>query len=143
MKKNVRILLLEDDLHFNNLLLGELKKCVKADRFTKNFSFMFHSYANAGELIHRLKCSDLRDDYSVAFIDYYLGSGINGSHIIGMLKEQYAETAIVLISQSKNVKEKISPSRYDYFVTRDSSAAALCRLCLEQYLENKLFIPLL
>jgi hypothetical protein len=140
MKKIVRILLLEDNPYFNNLLLQELRNCVKGDRFKLNFSFMFHNFTDAGELIMRLKSQDFKDNYSIAFIDYYLGSGINGSHIIKILKEQSAETAIVLISQSKSVKEKVDPSSYDYFVPKDNSAAALCRLCLEQYLENKFFI---
>ncbi len=137
MKKTVRILLLEDNPYFNNLLLQELRNCVNGDRFRLDFRFMFHTFTDACELIIRLKSQDFKDNYSIAFIDYYLGNGINGSHIIKMLKEQTAETAIVLLSQSKQVKEKINPSSYDFFVPKDSSAAALCRLCLEQYLENK------
>jgi hypothetical protein len=142
MKKTVRILLLEDNEYYNGLLLQELKNCGKDDRFSQNFRFMFHSFIDAGELIMRLKSRDFNDNYSIAFIDYYLGRGINGSHIIKMLKEQSAKTTIVLISQSKSVINRIDPSSYDYFVTKDNSTAALCRLCLEQYLENKLFIPL-
>ncbi len=137
MKKTVRILLLEDNPYFNNLLLQELRNCVNGDRFRLNFRFMFHTFTDACDLIIRLKSQDFKDNYSIAYIDYYLGNGINGSHIIKMLKEQSAQTAIVLLSQSKKVKEKINPSSYDFFVPKDSSAAALCRLCLEQYLENK------
>ena len=136
-KKIVRILLLEDNPYFNDLLMKELRNCVDNNKFRLDFSFVFHTFTDAGELIMKLKSKDFKDYYSVAFIDYYLGNGINGSHIRKILREQSADTAIVLISQSKSVKEKVNPSGYDYFVPKDSSAAALCRLCLEQYLENK------
>jgi len=137
MKKTVRILLLEDNQYFNCLLLQELRNCVNGDRFRTEFRFIFHTFTDTCDFIARLKSPDFKDAYSIAFIDYFLGDGINGSHIIKMLRERSAGTSIVLLSQSKSVKEEVSPSSYDYFVTKDNSAVALCRLCLEQFLENK------
>ena len=137
MKKIVRILVVEDNRYFNCLLLQELRNCVNSDRFRTQFRFIFHTFTDTCDFEARLNSPDLNDAYSIAFIDYYLGNEINGSHILKMLRERSAGTSIVLLSQSKSVKDEVSPASYDYFVPKDSSTVALCRLCLEQFLENR------
>ncbi|MBP1669284.1 MAG: hypothetical protein H6Q21_1650, partial [Bacteroidetes bacterium] len=42
-----------------------------------------------------------------------------------------------LLSQSKAVEEKSNRAHPDFIVTKDTLAPALCRLYLEQFIENK------
>jgi hypothetical protein len=142
MKKTINILIVEDSIYFNDLLLKALKQKIHKDRKRWNFRFSFLSFTKATDLIARIKSGVFASADSIAFIDYYLGDGINGTYIIKLLKEQSVSSTTVLMSGSKNVREKVPGRVYDYFVFKDTSAPALCCLCLEQYLDNKFFIPL-
>jgi CheY-like chemotaxis protein len=142
MKKTINILVVEDNEYFNNLLLKELKQCIHNKWITADYRYIFQSYTDPVDLISRIKSNYFRDNSSIAFIDYYLGPRVNGSQIIKMLKEQTGDISIVLLSHSKSVRDQVSSKNYDYFILKDNSATALCRLCLEQYLENKIYIPL-
>lgn len=139
MKRTINVLVIEDNENFNNLLLEALKQIVRADRKRWDFSFVFHTFTDAVECIAKIRSGKFTDNESIAFIDYYLGTGINGTHIIKMLKEQPVNATIVLVSQSKSVREKVDPGLYDFFVLKDSTATALCCLCFEQYLDNKVY----
>jgi hypothetical protein len=66
-----------------------------------------------------------------------MGNGVNGAHIIKLLKEQNNGTMAILLSQSKGMEEKSSLAHPDYIVMKDNLAPALCRLYLEQFIENK------
>jgi hypothetical protein len=89
-----------------------------------------------------MKSYGFEENFSIAFIDYYLGDGINATHLIKILKEQAVDTTIVVLSNSSSVREKIASNYFDYFVSKDNSTLPLCCLCLEQYIDNKFFIPL-
>ncbi len=142
MKKSFNVLVVEDDEYYNNLLSEVLKQRMLLKKEKWDFNFTLRSFTDAGECINKIKSGDFVHSDSIAFIDYYLGNGINGTHIIKILKEQLFNTTIVLISQSKSVRGKVYPGIYDFFVLKDKSAPALCCLCLDQYLDNNFYIPL-
>ncbi len=142
MKRNINVLVVEDNVYYNKMLSSTLQQSVLSKKGKWDFKYKLHSFTDAAECITKIKSSEFSDSDSIAFIDYYLGNGINGTHIIKMLKELPVSTTIVLLSQSKSVREKLYQGVYDYFVLKDQSAPALCCLCLEQYLDNKFYIPL-
>ncbi len=142
MRKTINVLVVEDDEYFNKLLGSTLKNCMGSDHKKRSFRFRFHLFKNADDCIRKIRSLDLSENDLIAFVDYYLGDGINGTHIIKILKELTFNCTAVLLSQSKGVKEKTYPGLYDYFVLKDKSAPALCCLFLEQYLDNKIYIPL-
>lgn len=142
MKKTINVMVVEDDEYFNMLLGNTLKNCTITDHKRRSYRFRFHSFLNADECVRRIRSLDLANDDLIAFVDYYLGDGINGTHIIKILKDLTFNCTSVLLSQSKGVKEKTYPGLYDYFILKDKSAPALCCLFLEQYLDNKIYLPL-
>jgi hypothetical protein len=75
-------------------------------------------------------------------MDYYLGDGINAGHITKILKEINVDTTIVLLSQSKAVREKSNMLPYDFFVVKDYLAPALCCMYMRQFIENKFCVTL-
>jgi hypothetical protein len=142
MKRLINILILEDNIYYNELLITELKNYILKDWLKREFKFVFQSFTDVEELISRIRSNDFSDYYSLAFIDYYLGNSINGSHVIKILKEQSPATGIILLSHSEKVRQIVDPTTYDYFILKDTSAIALCRLCLEQYLDNRFLVNL-
>jgi hypothetical protein len=128
---------MEDNKYYNNLLSAALRQKISKiqDRF--NYKIVLHSFTDSEKCIKKIKSNELLQNDTIAFVDYYLGDGINGSHIIKILKEQSREVMVILLSQSRAVGQRPNPVKYDFFVAKDSSALALCCLYLEQFADNK------
>jgi CheY-like chemotaxis protein len=137
MKKTINVLVMEDNKYYNDLLSAALRQSIRQIQEKSNYKMVLHTFTDSQKCMKKIKSNDLLQNDTIAFVDYYLGDGINGSHIIKMLKEQNKEVLVILLSQSRVVGQKQNQVKYDYFVAKDSSALALCRLYLEQFADNK------
>jgi CheY-like chemotaxis protein len=142
MKKTINVLVIEDDEYYNNILSNAILQSVNSLLFKGNHQVVLRSFTDANEYIRKLKSKELECSGTIVFVDYYLGDGIDASHVIKALKEYSSDTMVVLLSQSKEVKEKSSLIPYDYFVVKDNFAPALCSLYLKQFIENKFSVTL-
>ena len=136
-KKKINVLVVEDSQFYNDMLSRALKQssCF-IDPFSK-YQLVLQTYTDPFECIRNIKTGSVMGKDIIAFIDYYMGNGVNGLHIIKLLKSQNKNALAVLVSQSKAIGEKNDPKVFDYFVFKDKFAPALCRLYLEQFIENK------
>jgi CheY-like chemotaxis protein len=135
--KIINVLVVEDNKYYNNLLSTALKQSIRTIQKKVKYKLVLQSYTDSQKCINKIKSSELLENDTIAFVDYYLGDGINGSHIIKLLKEHGSDVMAILLSQSKAVEERSNQTRYDFFVVKDSSALALCCLYLEQFVNNK------
>jgi DNA-binding NtrC family response regulator len=142
MKKKINVLVIEDNEYYSNLLSNAIQQSLNPILTKGNYQLVLRSFTNANEYIRKIKSGELECDHTAVFIDYYLGEGLNASHIINLLKEHSSDAMVVLLSQSSKVKEKIDTVPYDYFVVKDKFAPALCGLYLQQYIENKYSVSL-
>lgn len=142
MKQTINVLVIEDNEYYNNMLSNAIKQSVNSLLLKGKHQLVLRSFTDATEYIRKIRSKELECNNTVVFVDYYLGEGINASHIIKMLKELACDTMVVLLSQSKEVKEKSKMIPYDYFVVKDNFAPALCSLYLQQYIENKFSVTL-
>ena len=142
MKKPINVLVIDDNEYYNKLLSDAIQQSASSALHDKKYKLVLHSFTDAGEYIKQIKSGELRCEDSIMFVDYYLGRGINGAHIIKLMKESSCDTVIVLLSQSNAVKDKNNLINYDYFVVKDNLAPALCCLYLKQFIENKYSISL-
>jgi CheY-like chemotaxis protein len=138
MARTINILVVEDNKYYNNLILETLKQSADFRMARSNFRLKILSFTSAQECIHEIRSGNCIKEDTIAFIDYYLGNGINGTHIVKMLKSRPYNTTVVMLSQSGEIRAKVIPGWCDYFIVKDSYAPALCSLCLNQYLDNKL-----
>jgi DNA-binding NtrC family response regulator len=142
MKEKINVLVIEDDEYYNNVISNAIHQSVCPFLVKGKYQLELRSFTDAAEYIRKIKSGELKCDHSVVFVDYYLGNGINAAHIIKLLKELSSEAMVVLLSQSKAVREKIRQIPYDYFVFKDRFAPALCSLYLQQFIENKYSVSL-
>jgi DNA-binding NtrC family response regulator len=142
MKQTINVLVIEDNEYYNNMLSNAIQQSVNSLLFKGRHQLVLRSFTDANEYIRRIRSNELDCKDTIVFVDYYLGDGINAAHIIKMLKEHSCDTMVVLLSQSKAVKEKSTQIPYDYFVVKDHLAPALCSLYLKQYIENKFSVTL-
>jgi len=138
MKKTINVLVIEDNEYYNSLLSKTLQESNQTSNLKDKCRVVLHSFTDSLACIRKIRSGELMHDDTIAFVDYYMGNGINGAHIIKLLKEQNNDTMAVLLSQSKTVEEKSNLAHPDYIVLKDTSAPALCRLYLEQFIENKI-----
>jgi hypothetical protein len=142
MKKIINVFVIEDNEYYNNLLSNAIQQSINSILFKGGFQLVLRSFTDAGEYIRKVRSHELDCRDCIVFLDYYLGNGLNAAHVIRLLEEQSCDPMVVLISQSKAIKEKNNLLKYDYFVVKDSLAPALCSLYLQQYIENKFSVTL-
>jgi hypothetical protein len=142
MKKTINVLVIEDNEYYSNLLSNAIQQSVNPILIKGDYQLVLRSFTDAGEYIRKVKSKELECDHAAVFIDYYLGDGIDAGHVIRLLKELSSDAMVVLLSQSKSVREKSNQIPYDYFVVKDKFAPALCGLYLQQYIENKYSVSL-
>ncbi|MGA2405946.1 MAG: response regulator [Bacteroidales bacterium] len=137
MKKTINVLVVEDNEYYNNLIFNALQQSAHFFQQEVNYQLVLHSFIDSHECMRTIESREFMDDDVIAFVDYNMGNGITGSQIIRLLKKENSSARAVLLSQSKNIEEKNTNNNYDFFVIKDTFAPALCRLYLDQYIENK------
>jgi response regulator of citrate/malate metabolism len=142
MKETINVLVIEDDEYYNNLLSNAIQQSISSILLKGKHQLVMRSFTDANEYIRKIKSGELECNDTIVFVDYYLGNGIDASHIVKLLKELTCDVTVVLLSQSKSVKEISNMIPYDYFVVKDRFAPALCGLYLQQYIENKYSVSL-
>jgi CheY-like chemotaxis protein len=137
MKKTINVLVVEDNEYYNNLIFNALQQSAHFFQQEVNYQLVLHSFIDSHECMRTIESREFMDDDVIAFVDYNMENGITGSQIIRLLKKENSSARAVLLSQSKNIEEKNTNNNYDFFVIKDAFAPALCRLYLDQYIENK------
>jgi hypothetical protein len=98
---------------------------------------VLHSFIDSVDCLRKIESREFIDNDVVAFVDSKIDNGISGAQIIKLLKKGNSNTLAVLLSQSSIIDERSSHNNYDFFVIKDTFAPALCRLYLDQFIENK------
>lgn len=137
MKKTINVLVIEDNEYYNNLIYIALQQSRHFFQRKVNYQLVLHSFIDSSECMQKIESREFMDNDVVAFVDHNMGNGISGAQIIRLLKKENSNTLAILLSQSRTIEDKSSQNNYDFFVIKDTFAPALCRLYLDQYIENK------
>lgn len=137
MKQTVNVLVVEDNEYFNNLIFNALKQSIHYVQSKLNYKLVLHSFVDTVDCMRKIESREFVDNDVVAFVDSKMDNGICGTQIIKLLKKGNSNTLAVLLSQSRNMDERSILNNYDFFVIKDTFAPALCRLYLDQFIENK------
>ena len=140
--ETINVLVIEDNEYYNNLLSNAIKQRVSTLLFKGKYQLVLRSVTDANEYVRKIESNELDCKNTIVFVDYYLGNNINASHIISLLKKHACDPMVILLSQSKEVKEKSNEFHFDYFVEKDNLAPALCSLYLKQFIENRFSVTL-
>lgn len=142
MKNKINVLVIEDNEYYGNLLANAIQNSLNPFLERGDFQLVLHTFTNAAEYIRKVESGKIKCDYNAVFVDYYLGEGINADYVVETLRKQSCDAMIVLLSQSKEVKEHYDFVNYNYFVVKDRFAPSLCGLYLQQYIEDKYSVSL-
>jgi two-component SAPR family response regulator len=137
MKKKINVLVVEDSVYYNLILSNALQKSIHFLRKEPDYQLILQSFTDSRVCLMVIESAEFKENDIIAFVNYYAGNGITGTSIIEKLRKQNSRTRAIFLSQYEMVKEKTDLNNHDYFVVKDSLAPALCRLYLDQFIENK------
>jgi CheY-like chemotaxis protein len=137
MKQKINVLVVEDNEYYNNLIYNALQQSTYFVQRKMKYQLVIHSFVDSSDCMRKIESREFNENDVVAFVDHNMGNGISGAQIIKQLKKENSNTLAVLLSQSAFVEERSIQNNYDFYVIKDIFAPALCRLYLDQYIENK------
>jgi hypothetical protein len=137
MKQKINILVVEDNIYYNNLIFNALQQSTHFVQKKVKYQLILQSFVDYSDFMQKIESREFADNDVVAFVDYNLGNGISGAQMINSLKKENSNTLAVLLSQSRTIEERSIKNNYDFYVIKDTFAPALCRLYLDQFIENK------
>jgi CheY-like chemotaxis protein len=137
MKQKINVLVVEDNEYYNNLIYNALQQSIHFVQRKMKYQLVIHSFIDSSDCLRKIESREFNENDVVAFVDHNMGDGISGSQIIRLLKKGNSNTLAVLLSHSNSVEERSIQNNYDFYVIKDTFAPALCRLYLDQYIENK------
>jgi CheY-like chemotaxis protein len=137
MTQTVNVLVVEDNEYYNNLIFNALQQSTHFVKRKMKYKLVIHSFVDSFDCMKKIESREFIDNDVVAFVDYNMDNGVSGAQIIKLLKKENSNTLAVLLSQSRTVEERSLQNNYDFYVIKDTFAPALCRLYLDQFIENK------
>ncbi len=135
MKQKINVLVIEDNEYYNNLIFNALQQ--SAHFVQQKYQLVLHSFVDSLDCMQKIVSREFIDNDVIAFVDYNLGNSVNGPQIIRQLKKENSNTLAVLLSHTLGIEERSVQNNYDFCVVKDTFAPALCRLYLDQFIENK------
>ena len=135
--QTVNVLVVEDNEYYNNLIFNALQQSIHFVKRKMKYKLVLHSFVDSSDCMQKIESKEFIDNDVIAFVDNNMDHGTSGAQIIRLLKKENINTLAVLLSQSRTVEERSLQNNYDFFVIKDIFAPALCRLYLDQYIENK------
>ena len=138
--KNVDFLILEDDVFYNNLIAKRLGSLKESPDIKDKYRLKINQFSNAEECLQAAKDTLDSPKATLAFIDYYLGNGINGEHLINLLVDQNERIDIVLMSRSHRALEKSvfnkSNNKVYAKLVKEEFTPDICCIIAEQYIKR-------
>jgi len=101
--KDINVFIMEDDIFFNNLLAKKIVALNNKSDIKNRFNLSIKQFSKPGDFVQVIENNKNADTPTVAFIDYYLGYGINGMHLVYLLEEINKDIKVVLLSQSEKI----------------------------------------
>ncbi|OFX20908.1 MAG: hypothetical protein A2041_05455 [Bacteroidetes bacterium GWA2_31_9b] len=136
----IDILIMEDNIFYNNLIAKTIHNFQQKPEIKNRFNLNVNQYTNPDECLKKAKEYNNQNIISIAFVDYYLGDGINGKHLVNLLVERNKNIKIVLMSQSEKVIEKtnvpMSESNRFVKILKHEYTPDICCTIIENYISN-------
>jgi two-component SAPR family response regulator len=138
--KEVDVLIFEDDHYYNDLLAKQLNDLNQNPKINQNFQVRIRQVFDPEHFLKEADPVLEKDKQTIAFIDYYLGSGITGTELSGKILELNETVKIIILSQSEEVIHRLRNAKprnnmYTSLVKYEHTPE-MCCIIVENYLKN-------
>jgi len=100
--KRVKIMVIEDNEFFNQLLTTRLKNYIYPIADDQQFELQLLSYTDPKDAL-----KNVDSDLDIVFLDYFLGDSVTGMEIMKKIKEVTDSCNIIIISQIKSLQTSL------------------------------------
>ncbi|MCB0823252.1 MAG: hypothetical protein KDC09_11185 [Bacteroidales bacterium] len=139
-KQSIRILVIGVEQQMNTKIVDAMNKKelrLIAERPVEFDINAFNNYKDASVYLADVENKTIP---TFVFLDYFGGNGVSGPHIVEILKKQYPQAEVILISNNEDeigkVREQYDNNKVFDYVIKDDYTPTLCRLLLEKYVEK-------
>ena len=101
-EKTVKIVVIEDNEFFNQLLTMRLKNYIYPIADDQHFHLQVNSYTNPKDALR-----NMQEDTDIVFLDYYLGDSMTGTEIMKKIKKMSNACNVIIISQVKSLQTSL------------------------------------
>ena len=135
----VKILILEDELFYNNLLKNKFQLLQQNPYIDGRYKLDIQQFHNPATFLQNVSNAN-NNLNTIVFIDYYLGYGITGLDIVYLLNEINKNIKIVLMSQSEkaiqNLNQPIWHNKRIVKMIKHEYTPEVCCSIVENYLKH-------
>jgi len=124
MKKQFRILVVEDSQFFNELLIRQLEWYTADIASNNDCKIDIDSFMNATDCLNNLK-----EDTDVAFLDYYLEDGKTAVDIVKQLNKKNRNCKVIILSHAQDAKKAVSLLKrhsVDFIYKDENALSEIC-----------------
>jgi CheY-like chemotaxis protein len=134
------IIVMEDNKIFNSILSQALRQHIQRKKhLIKNSEIKMYSFTDPNECFELIRSKKF-NGHSIAFLDYYLGKGTNGLHMLKVFKEKNNEIKFVVLSHSDQIVNKLSQDEQldvdGHVIKKDIYAPEICCILLEDFIQK-------
>lgn len=138
--KELEVLIIEDDLYFNNLLAKRLNNLNLDPRIKQDYQIRVRQVFDPDELPDMAGSTPEKEKQTIAFVDYFLGRGDTGVELSEKLLALNEQVKIVIMSQSEEIINKLRNAKprnnmYTSLVKYEHTPE-ICCIIVENYLKN-------
>ncbi len=138
--KELDVLIIEDDLYFNNLLVKRLESLNHDPKIKLNYQVRIRQVFDLEEYLEKADPQLEKDRQTIAFIDYFLGEGKTGVQLSEKLLTLNDQVKIVIMSQSEEIINRLRNAKprnnmYTSLVKYEHTPE-ICSIIVENYLKN-------
>lgn len=133
-------MIIEDDHYYNDLLAKRIRSLKNKPDINDRFRLKISQVFEPDQFLDRQGKGIEKNDRTIAFVDFYLGSGRNGLQVSGWLADMNEDIKIVLMSHSEEVIQELekagSASHHYTNLVKHEYTPEICSIIVENYINN-------
>lgn len=138
--RQVNVFIMEDDFYYNDLLAKKIYDWKEGTKLKKHLTIKIKQFNKAEDFLQSVQNAANNNSTTIALIDYFLGYGINGMHLVHLLTELKMNIKVILMSQSDKVISELDHAlmrRINLIKLRKHHYTPdICCTIIENYINN-------
>lgn len=140
LSRDVNVLIIEDDHYYNDLLAKRIRSLKNKPDINGRYRLKIQQIFEPEQFLDKKDNGMEQSGRTIAFVDFYLGSGRNGLQVSGKLADMNEDIKIVLMSHSEEVIRELEQSGSDANLytnlVKHEYTPEICSIIVENYINN-------
>jgi CheY-like chemotaxis protein len=140
LTQEIEVLVIEDDPYYNNLLAKRLNELNNDPKINLNYEVRVRQVVDPYDYLENADSSEEKGKQTIAFIDYFLGTGYTGVELSEKILALNDRVKIVIMSKSEEMIDRLRNAKprnnmYTSLVKYEHTPE-ICCIIVENYIKN-------